>query len=486
MKSRRIKILSILLTLCMIVGMLQPAAVYAAETTDTGETVIAEEIDDSVDESSSGGGNDAETPVGAETPSETETPSDAKSPAVEEATGVSDVEAQIATASETTVTIDTYLSDLEWTEQSCGGKSDFPNGTAKNTNINGAPMQLVVDGTAQTFAKGLGIHAPSSVTYNIAGKGYMKFQSYAGVDYSRVNDYNNGEAVIGNFIVKIDGEVVAESGEMNPSMDAHFFDVAIPADAETITLETEIGSAQDWSDWGDWADAKLIVELGDPENLALNKNVAAKNTRDDSDANVNNDRPTAMAVDGVSNNSGGNYCDFGSDGDDTSRYLQIDLGKVCMLDKVKLYRYWLDDRTYDGTVIAISATSDFADATVIYNSDVANVHGFGAGTDATYPETEEGLTVDAEYAQGRYLRLYMAGSDKGTTNHVCEIEAWGWEIESDPVPATGVEITATRISYEEGTTIKEGRKAYLSLLYFQQILQKISFPGHQQTNLSQL
>lgn len=56
----------------------------------------------------------------------------------------------------------------------------------------------------------------------------------------------------------------------------------------------------------------------------------------------------------------------------------------------------------------------------------------------------------------------MAGSDKGTTNHVCEIEAWGWEIESDPVPATGVEITATKISYEEGTTIKEGRKAYLS------------------------
>ena len=462
MKSRRLKILSILLTLCMTVGMLQPAAVYAAETTDTGETVIAEEIDDSVDESSSGGGNDAETPVDAETPSETETPSDAKSPAVEEATGVSDVEAQIATASETTVTIDTYLSDLEWTEQSCGGKSDFPNGTAKNTNINGAPMQLVVDGTAQTFAKGLGIHAPSSVTYNIAGKGYMKFQSYAGVDYSRVNDYNNGEAVIGNFIVKIDGEVVAESGAMNPTQEAYFFAVTIPADAETITLETVIGDRQDWADWGDWADAKLVVELADPENLALNKNVAAKNTRDDSDANVNNDRPTAMAVDGVSNNSGSNYCDFGSDGDDTSRYLQIDLGKVCMLDKVKLYRYWLDGRTYDGTVIAISATSDFENATVIYNSDKDNVHGFGAGTDATYPETEEGLTVDAEYAQGRYLRLYMAGSDKGTTNHVCEIEAWGWEIESDPVPATGVEITATRISYEEGTTIKEGRKAYLS------------------------
>ena len=62
----------------------------------------------------------------------------------------------------------------------------------------------MVDGTAKTFDKGLGVHAPSSVTYNVKNRGYNLFEAYVGVDYSRLNDYNNGEAVIGDFIVKID------------------------------------------------------------------------------------------------------------------------------------------------------------------------------------------------------------------------------------------------------------------------------------------
>ena len=153
----------------------------------------------------------------------------------------------------------TYLSDIPWIEQSCGGGFETTKDSTVVENGNVLKLTLKVDGNVQTFDKGLGIHAPSSVTYNVKNRGYLYFEAYAGVDYSKLGDYTNtngNEGVIANFIVEIDGEKVAESGEMNPSKDAHCFKVEIPKGAETITLITETG-ANDWSDWGDWADAKF-------------------------------------------------------------------------------------------------------------------------------------------------------------------------------------------------------------------------------------
>lgn len=156
-------------------------------------------------------------------------------------------------------TVEVYLSDIEWAEQSCGASSDYPNGTARDTNINGDTMRLLINGQVTSFDKGLGIHGPSSVTYNIAGKGYTSFEAYVGVDYSQYSNYP-AEGIIGNFIVEIDGSVVAESGAMNPTMNAHYFQVAIPEGAQTIELSTEIGELEDWCDWGNWADAKFIQD----------------------------------------------------------------------------------------------------------------------------------------------------------------------------------------------------------------------------------
>ena len=83
-------------------------------------------------------------------------------------------------------------------------------------------------------------------------------------NWKKLDDYAGGEAQIGDFIVKIDGRIVAQSGAMNPSMDAYYFNVTIPEGAETLTLETTIGEAQDWADWGNWADAKLTTEEREP------------------------------------------------------------------------------------------------------------------------------------------------------------------------------------------------------------------------------
>ena len=354
-----------------------------------------------------------------------------------------------------TATSDTYLSDIEWLEQTCGAPSDFPNGTAKDTNIAGDAIVLKVDGHERTFDKGLGIHAPSSVTYDIAGKGYTNFEAYAGVDYSQAGSYP-GEAVIGNFIVKIDGEMVAESGEMNPTMDAHYFNVEIPKDAQELTLETEIGPYQDWSDWGDWADARLIADLGEPENLALNKSVTVKKSTDGSDANINPDRPAAMAVDGVKNDTNRNYCDFGTDNNRQSIYLQVDLGSVDLISQINLWRYWGDGRTYNATVIAVSENEDFSNPIVVYNSDKNNVHGFGAGSDELYAESAEGKHIESDkLVKGQFVRVYTYGvNGTATTNHIVELEVMGYHVEQ-PVKPEGptidpVEGNNIRLHVEKG------------------------------------
>ena len=349
--------------------------------------------------------------------------------------GISDT-VEITVTEKQVAGADTYLSELEWKDESCGAESDYPNGTAKDTNIDGSDIVLKVGQTEKTFKKGLGVHAPSSVTYDIAGKGYTRFEAYAGVDNSALDDYqnNNEEGVIDNFVVEIDGEKVEESGQMNPTMDAHRFVVNIPEGAQVLTLRTESGT-QTWSDWGNWADAKFVAELGEPENLSLNKEPTVKKKADNSNANVNAQRPAAMATDG--NKGQDNYCDFGTDGQKESLYMQVDLEESALISQINLWRYWQDGRTYDATVIAVSETEDFKNPTIVYNSDKNNVHGFGNGEEELYAESENGKTFELNKpTRGRYVRVYMYGvHNGGTTNHIVELEVMGHQVQTpEPEP----------------------------------------------------
>ena len=351
--------------------------------------------------------------------------------------GISDT-VEITVTEKQVAGADTYLSELEWKEQTCGAEKDYPEGTKKDANIGGGDIVLKVGQTEKTFEKGLGVHAPSSVTYDIAGKGYTRFEAYAGVDNSALDDYqnNNKEGVIDNFIVEIDGEKVEESGRMNPTMDAHHFSVEIPAGASEITLKTESG-AEDWSDWGNWADAKFVAELGEPENLALGKEPTLKMKDGSAIDKVNEKRPASMATDGIKNDTEANYCDFGKDDTRASRYMQVDLGESALISQINLWRYWADGRTYDATVIAVSETENFAKPTIVYNSDTDNVHGLGKGTDEKYSEISDGKTFELNKpTRGRYVRVYMYGvHNGGTTNHIVELEVMGHQVQTpEPEP----------------------------------------------------
>lgn len=175
------------------------------------------------------------------------------------------------------------------------------------------------------------------------------------------------------------------------------------------------------------------------QNWAAGKDVTAKWTADNSDAAKGGDRPMSMAVDGTINSD--NYGEFGTDDSAASSYLQVDLGEVRNVSKIKLYRYWQDSRTYAGTVIALSETADFGSMTIAYNSDADNFHGLGAGEDAVYAESAGGKTVELkETVKARYVRVYMHGKADGTgkTNHVVELQVIG-NVSASPADYSAVD-----------------------------------------------
>lgn len=162
------------------------------------------------------------------------------------------------------------------------------------------------------------------------------------------------------------------------------------------------------------------------KNLAAGKVPTAHWTSNGAEATVNRDRPLGHVTDGLKNID--NYVDFGEDGKAEGSYLQLDLGDVYVINKLNLWRYFSDGRTYENTVIELSETPDFTQKTTVFNADTNNVQGRGAGSDTEQAETNAGRSfVLSTPANARYVRLYMHGraNNQGNTNHVVELEVWG-------------------------------------------------------------
>lgn len=201
----------------------------------------------------------------------------------------------------------------------------------------------------------------------------------------------------------------------------------------------------------DWMFAQNLKDQKEPEtstskvsNVAMGCNITATGG---GDAN----RPVAMAVDGVigETSSAFNYGEFGTnDGlNKQSRYIQFDLGKQYDIQKMKMWRYWDDGRQYDNTVIALSEDGDFTPGSpaVVYNSDTGNKHGFGAGGDQGYEETNAGREfILNSQVRAQYIRIYMYGYTPGGggSNHIVEFQAFA---EKEIIPAPNVEDEKARL-----------------------------------------
>ena len=193
----------------------------------------------------------------------------------------------------------------------------------------------------------------------------------------------------------------------------------------------------------------LVVQAAEATNVAQGKTVTTNAPF------VNKDLPFRNIVDGnvSAGDSNQNYGEFGADAQgatDGAYYVQIDLRDVYDVNKVNLYRYFNDKRTYGATVIALAeetAEFDSKTADVVYNSDEENAHGFGNGKDAKYAESGNGKTWEFNGVTARYVRLYMCGLENGgKNNHIVECEVWGVPHETTaPDPTPTPDETATPI-----------------------------------------
>ncbi|WP_051613968.1 NPCBM/NEW2 domain-containing protein [Paenibacillus sp. UNC217MF] len=148
------------------------------------------------------------------------------------------------------ITPQLYVSDLPWIYATTGWGTIH-----RDASVGGNPIKLLTDSGIVTYDKGIGTHANSEIIYDIAGKGYDRFQSYVGLDHESHN--NDSGSIV--FQVWADGEKLFDSGTMRRDTPAKFVDVDISGKKQVKLIVTDAGDGIG-NDHGDWADAQFIAD----------------------------------------------------------------------------------------------------------------------------------------------------------------------------------------------------------------------------------
>lgn len=161
-----------------------------------------------------------------------------------------------------------YLSDLEW-EDADNGWGPVEKDQSNGEEEEGDGDTISING--KEYKKGLGVHAPSEIVYDLDGA-YSRFTSDVGVD-----DYMDEDSPASiTFEVIADGDKIYESELLKAGDEAEEIDVDVE-DVDELKLVVTDGGDGNGSDHGDWADAWLT--LGDEQADAVPtkpKNVTAE------------------------------------------------------------------------------------------------------------------------------------------------------------------------------------------------------------------
>lgn len=152
----------------------------------------------------------------------------------------------VASATTPSATTATQLGDLTWTSMTNGW------GPAEKNMSNGE--QAAGDGktitlNATTYAKGLGVHAPSTITYNLGGT-CTAFNASVGMDDEAGS---NGSVV---FQVWADGTKLYDSGTMTGATATKTVTADITGRSTLSLVVTDAGDGNAW-DHADWANATI-------------------------------------------------------------------------------------------------------------------------------------------------------------------------------------------------------------------------------------
>lgn len=133
-----------------------------------------------------------------------------------------------------------------------------------------------------------------------------------------------------------------------------------------------------------------------------------------------------MITDGDKEAADGSYVELGP----LTQHVTIDLEAVHDIYAVVVWHYHKQSRVYFDVVVQVADDADFTkNVRTIFNNDIDNSAGLGAGKDKHYIETNEGKLIDAKGLRGRYARLYSSGNTSNDLNHYIEAAIYGIPVE---------------------------------------------------------
>ncbi|MBL7146753.1 MAG: hypothetical protein ISS76_21110 [Phycisphaerae bacterium] len=131
-----------------------------------------------------------------------------------------------------------------------------------------------------------------------------------------------------------------------------------------------------------------------------------------------------MITDGDKEAADGSYIELGP----FTQYVTIDLEAIHEIYAVVIWHFHQEPRVYFDVIVQVADDADFiTNVSTLFNNDIDNSVGLGAGKDMHYIETYEGELIDcfSKGVKARYVRLYSSGNTANDLNHYIEVEVYG-------------------------------------------------------------
>ena len=112
------------------------------------------------------------------------------------------------------------------------------------------------------------------------------------------------------------------------------------------------------------------------------------------------------------------------------QWVQLDLGQPKQIHAIVVWHEHRQAVVCKDVVIRIADDVDFiTNVRTVFNNDMDNSAGLGAGTDMHYVETNEGRLIPVEGLTAQYVRFYSNGNTANDVNRYTEVEVYGKGLE---------------------------------------------------------
>lgn len=184
--------------------------------------------------------------------------------------------------------------------------------------------------------------------------------------------------------------------------------IGTPQDRQVPNLEKPLGKAR----------PPFLAPVG-TKNVALGKPVSSS----DEEPIIGE---LELITDDDKEGADGSYVELGP----FLQHVTIDLKAVYEIYAIVFWHYHKQARVYYDVIVQVADDPDFiVNVRTLFNNDIDNSAGLGAGKDMNYTETFEGKLIDAKGQHARYVRLYSNGNNSNDLNDYIEVAVYGKPVE---------------------------------------------------------